>query len=351
MKKVNNTVLYAIFFLILLFIITISLYIYNISAVNKNNNDQIVFEIKKGDTASDIGKNLESKKLIKNITIFKIYIKLNKTNSFKAGYYNLNQAMNLKTIINTLDGTEISTVKKYITLKEGQTIKKLSLLIEDKTDYKKEDFLNLMIDKSFINELIDEYWFLSNDILNKDIYYPLEGYLFPNTYDVYGLNLEQITKLFLTETNKILTKYKNDITKKTYDIHELISLASIVELEGNNKINRGLIAGIFYNRLSNNITLGSDVTAYYAAQKDIQEKLTTVDLTSSNPYNTRYINNYGIPVGPICNPGEESINAVLNETKSDYFYFVADIKGNIYFMKTYTEHKNKIKELDDKGLW
>ena len=101
------------------------------------------------------------------------------------------------------------------------------------------------------------------------------------------------------------------------------------------------------------MSLGSDVTTYYAMQVDMGERnLYSSELKTSNPYNTRGPNMNGkLPIGPIANPSEESIKAALNPSQTNYLYFVADSNGKIYFAKTYQEHQNIIKELQKQGLW
>jgi UPF0755 protein len=132
-----------------------------------------------------------------------------------------------------------------------------------------------------------------------------------------------------------------------------LSLASVVELEGNTDTERAGIAGVFFNRLNSKMSLGSDVTTYYAFHLNMAESdLTTKQLQTYNAYNTRGPNMEGkLPVGPICNPGEVSINAVLNPTNTDCYYFVSDKDGNAYFSKTYAEHQKIIQELKDNDMW
>ena len=116
---------------------------------------------------------------------------------------------------------------------------------------------------------------------------------------------------------------------------------------------RSGIAGVFYNRLKNNWNLGSDVTTYYGAGVELSERDLTIDeLNDPNPYNTRSSAMLGkLPVGPICNPSVESIEAVINKESHDYYYFVSDKNGKTYFTKTDSEHNLKKNELIEAGLW
>ena len=135
--------------------------------------------------------------------------------------------------------------------------------------------------------------------------------------------------------------------------HQLLSLASVVELEAKDPTDRLNVAAVFYNRLNANMQLGSDVTTYYAAKVDMSERdLYAAELNAVNPYNTRSSTMAGkLPVGPICNPSISSIIAAITPAKNNYYFFVADKNGDVYFTKTLQEHNAKIAELKRKGLW
>ena len=157
----------------------------------------------------------------------------------------------------------------------------------------------------------------------------------------------------LDETNKQLEPFKNDIINSKYTMHQILTMASIVELEALNKNDRASVASVFYNRLNINMPLGSDVTTYYASGVDMSERdLTVNELNAVNSYNTRSTTMAGkLPVGPICNPSISSIEAALHPAATDYYFFVADKNGNVYYTKTNREHEQKILELKNKGLW
>ena len=105
--------------------------------------------------------------------------------------------------------------------------------------------------------------------------------------------------------------------------------------EGVTKEDRAIISQVIYKRLNIKMALGMDVTTYYAVGKDLSENLTMVDFNTKNPYNTRDIDLIGLPVGPICNVGIESIDAALHPAKTNYLYFYADINtGKVYFAET-----------------
>ncbi len=157
----------------------------------------------------------------------------------------------------------------------------------------------------------------------------------------------------LDQTESVLREYKNNISSSRYSVHELITLASVVEKEGIYKDDRNKIASVFYNRLNSGMSLGSDVTTYYAFKIDMGTRdLTYNELNTYNPYNTRGPKMEGkLPVGPISNFSKESFEAVINPDSNDYYYFVADKNGKTYFTKTYAEHQKVIKEIKDSGNW
>ena len=228
----------------------------------------------------------------------------------------------------------------------------IALVIAENTDNTYDDVLNLLKDENYLNEVINNYWFISEDIKNKDIYYALEGYLFPDTYQIDKTwKVKEIFKIMLDRMEKELNLYKETIQNSSYSVHELLTLASIIELEAGTSTERSGVAGVFYNRLKDGWTLGSDVTTYYAAQKSFKEDLTKSELNECNAYNTRGTCFAGLPVGPISNPGSESIKGVINPTSHSYYYFVADKNGKTYFNTNSYGHATTIAELKGNGLW
>ena len=113
-----------------------------------------------------------------------------------------------------------------------------------------------------------------------------------------------------------------------------------------------MIAGVFNNRLSRNMNMGSDVTSYYAVQADMNRDLSIDEFNKKNLYNTRASDMGGkLPVGPICNPGLDAIEAALYPSENDYLFFVADKNGKVYYTKNDAEHTAKVKELKEAGMW
>lgn len=322
------------------------------SPIDKNNTAKVEVIIPNGTTTRQIGVILKQKGLIRSELFFNIYIKLNRPSPMKASTYTITKNMSLDEIIKILEsGNNYNPDVISITFKEGERITDFCETISKKTNHSYDDAIAKMKDKAYIQTLISKYWFLSDEILNDSIYYPLEGYLAPNTYQFTNkdVSIEAIIETMLKQTDKILTKYKS---KMTSPVHYYVTMASMAELEGTNTENRKQIVNVFENRLAKGMNLGSDVTTYYALQHPMNQDLTTAQFATVNPYNTRSTTMMGkMPIGPICNPSESSIEAALTPTQSTYLYFVADKYGKIYFTSTLAEHNAKVKEIKDKGDW
>ena len=343
----------AIIFLIIgvLLLGTFGFYQYQVSPTDKSSNAKVEVVIKQGMSTSQIASLLKKKYLIRDELFFKVYMKLNRRDSIKASTYYLSKNMSLDNIVSLLEkgasNTDIS-----ITFKEGKTIKDYAKLLSETTNISEDEFLTKMKDKTYLTSLIKSYWFLTDAILDSNIYYGLEGYLAPDTYNFKDkdVTVEEVIKTLLDQEEKNLSPYKDTLSKM--NVHEVLTLASISELEGLKDTDRKLIVGVFQNRLSKGMNLGSDVTTYYAFNQAMDKDLTSEMFNTYNPYNTRSSEMAGkLPVGPICNPSIESIKASINPTKSDYYYFVADKNGNVYYTKTSSEHSAKVKELKEKGDW
>lgn len=357
MKKLIK-ILIALVILVIIAIAVPVIWYFNAIGPMQEEAKDIKVTIEMGSGSSTIAKVLKDAGVISSDIAFKIYVKLNNISGFQAGEYVLSPNMDLETITKSLKEGKVFSEQVKITFVEGKNMMWIAKRIAETTDNTEQDVYNLLKDKEYLNELIDEYWFLTKDILNKDIYYALEGYLAPNTYYFAkeNLSVKAIFKTLLDETEKILKDYKETVDKSKYSIHEIMTMASIVELEcppSKDNENRKNTANVFYNRLKTGMSLGSDVTTYYAFKINMSDRdLTVSELNSSNPYNTRGPNMGGkLPVGPICCPSKTSIEAAIAPNKGDDLYFVADKNGKIYFTETYSEHIQVVNKLKNEGKW
>lgn len=344
------------FIAFILFGVLFGYYTYKIETgpVSKESKE-IVFSIQSGDTYLTIAPKLKESGLVRSTLFYKIYIKLQNPTTFEAGTYHLNQNMGLNKIVEAISKGSYNTDNVMITFPEGKNMRSIASLIASYTNHSEKEVFTLLQDEVYLDELIATYWFLTDDIKNKEIYYSLEGYLFPDTYEFLNANVDikEIFKVMLNQTEKKLEPYKESILNSSYSIHQIMTLASIVELEAASSDDRSSVARVFYNRLESNWNLGSDVTTYYAAKVDMSERdLYQSELDDYNAYNTRSVKMAGkLPVGPICNPGIESIAASISPEDHDYLFFVADKNKKTYFSKTSKEHEQIVAKLKKDGLW
>ena len=343
------------FVLGLLLIILCIVFVFLSSPVDKTSDAKIEVNIESGASVKKIAGLLKEKGLIKNELVFQLIAKFHTKKTLKATVYELSKNMSTEKIVTILtEGNNYNPNILRVTFNEGETVKKFAKKISENTNNTYDEVMAKISDTVYIDNLINKYWFLTDEIKNEDIYVSLEGYLSPNTYEFENkdVTIEEIIEVMLKQTEKELEQYKDIIEKSDFTVHEYLTLASMLELEGTNSKNRKMIAGVFYNRLKLGMSLGSDVTTYYAFQEEMTKDLTKKQFSTSNPYNTRASDMGGkLPVGPICNPSISSIDASINPTDNDYLYFVADKNAKIYYTKTEQEHLNKVAEIKEKGDW
>jgi len=206
-----------------------------------------------------------------------------------------------------------------ITIPEGYTCYQIAELLEEKEVAEKESFIKLV----------------------KNNEKSCEGYLFPDTYELpKGFGAKNTLKILLSNFDKLVDgKLKEKAEEIGFSLDEIITLSSIIEKEAKYAEEKTLISAVFHNRLKEDMKLQSCATIQYILGKP-KEKLSESDLKIDSSYNTYLYK--GLPPGPICNPGLDSIKAALNPAEKDYFYFVLGENGKHIFSKTYEEHlKNK----------
>lgn len=331
----------------------ILVYFFEIGPVSSSKSYKTI-TIEKGDKLYTISSKLKKNNLIKSEFFYKLYLKFNKPSDLIVGDFNLSENMGVEKIIDTLSNEKnrvVNTVR--LTFREGINIRQMAKIVEDNTEISSEDFINKVSDKEYIKSIQSNYWFLTDDIYDEKIYYPLEGYLFPDTYEFEKkkVSAEGIIKKMLDNTLSKLDSYKASMEASAYSVHDLFTLSSLIEQEAVTKEDRLAVSSVFYNRLRIGMSLGSDVTTYYAAKKSLTESLTKAELDECNGYNTRCLTMRGLPVGPISNFDVTSMEAAINPSTSDYYYFVADKNKKVYFTKTLNEHNQTVAKLKKDGLW
>ena len=337
---------------LILFIGIVSGYIYIKSAlgpVNKNSEEEIQIEIPLGSSTTEIAHLLEENGLIKSSSVFRFYIKFKNYSDFQAGEYTLTPALHLNEIVNELQNGKVMEEPIYrVTIPEGKTIEQIAEIFEHNLTFTKEDFLSIVNDEKYINELIDQYPdLLQDDILNSDLYMPLEGYLFAGTYDIFEEepSAKMIVNMMIDRTNELVQTKVEEIEESGFTVHEILTLASIIERESKFSEDRPKVAQVYLNRMDHDMKLQSDITAFYGL-KNIEHKavVTYDDVEVDTPYNTYVID--GLPIGPINSPSEESIDGVLKPEGDDFtkLYYFSRPNGETFYSDSLDEHNQIRKE-------
>ncbi len=284
-----------------------------------------------GADSFEIATILRQQGVIKNKFFFILLSRIfNWEKDLKAGNYEFSSS-NMIDVLRKLKRGEIR--RSRITIPEGLPEWEVLQILEKEGIIKKDDFLALVSDPGIFKE---EFSFLRS-------VESLEGYLYPDTYYFFieENGAEVIRKFLLRFQEIVLPFYEEKIPRNDLSAEEIIILASIVEKEAGISLEKPIIAAVFHNRLEKGMKLRADPTVKYALG-NFQERLTYGDLTVPSPYNTYLY--YGLPPGPISNPGKDSIYAVLYPDEVDYLYFVAKGDGSHKFSDTYEEHLKAVYE-------
>ncbi|WEG14098.1 endolytic transglycosylase MltG [Pullulanibacillus sp. KACC 23026] len=313
---------------------------------NAASHNKVIVTIPSGSSVKEISTILENKGIIHSGTVFHYFCKYRNEQDFMAGTYQLSPSMSIQTIINTLQSGKVyQPVLLKLTIPEGYWVKDIAATIADKTSLKESDILKKLSDRSYIkSHYLKNYPFLKTVLSDKykEVTYPLEGYLFPATYSfsVKNPTLDQIVSKMLDKTQSVLNDNKGLISQSSLmNVHDILTMASLVEEEAPDQADREKIAGVFFNRLKKGMPLQTDPTISYALQKHLKN-ISHSELAFKSPYNT--YTNKGLPIGPIDNPSLISIEAVLNPAKTDALYFFARPNGQVLYAKTLAQHNANV---------
>ena len=320
-------------------------YLTGIGAVDSENKETVTVNIPSGSGASSIVEILDESGLVKNKTFAKIHARIGGYDTLQANSYLFNKSMTLPEMMDAINTGDFEYISKdKIIVREGLTIPEVAAAIAEEMPFSSEELIAKWADKNYLKELIDKYWFLTDSILSDDIMYPLEGYLYPETYFITEENptMESVTEIMLDMMDSALSSRKSQIESSGFTVHEVLALSSVVDREASNvKEEMPKVAGVFINRMNKGMNLGSDVTVCYANGKTSLE-LTQSELNIDSKYNTRKY--AGLPVGPICAVNGDAMDSVLDYEKSDYLFFFATQDGTIIYSKTNEEHDKVVKE-------
>ena len=348
-KIVNKIVLIVVLvFLVIGGILGFSAYRYvtsSLQPLDPDDTEKVTIVIPSGSSNKAIGEILEDENIIKSGMIFNYYTKFNNLTGFQAGTYHFSPNMTLEAISEQLQNGEGSvTSDAKVTIPEGFDVDQIGDALAEATNISKDDFLALMESDEFFEKMKKTYpELLASAGDAQGVRYRLEGYLFPATYDYYtGNTLEEVVTQMVDKSNSVLSKYFDQIAQKEMTVQEVLTLASLVEKEGSKLEDRKNIAQVFFNRLAIDMPLQSDISILYALGEH-KELVTYEDTQVDSPYNLYVHTGYG--PGPFNNPSEAAIQAVLDPTPNNYYYFVADIQTQeVYFAETYEQHMQLVEQ-------
>lgn len=290
----------------------------------------VKFEVSRGEPFNEIVDNLYDKGIIPSKTNMKIAaFLLGAEKKVKAARYYIPNGLSYLDLVNFLL-TNHADLLKTVTLMEGSTLGWVASKLKDDIHIDSSEFISLCKNKQFLDSLgVNE-----SSIL---------GYLLPNHYDIYDHTSPRtiIRKIYSGYKNFLVDSLKEKAKQLGYTIPQIITMASIVEGETNKKSEMPIIAGVYYNRLKRGMKLQADPTIEFA-RKGKWVRLNNKDLNIKSPYNT--YTHFGLPPGPIDNPGKAAILAALYPAKTNYLYFVANGNGGHKFSSNFQEHVRNANE-------
>lgn len=302
--------------------------------IQKPKTIEAYVEIPQKTSVKNVAIILREKGIIKNPYLFMLYVKINNY-KIAAGNYKLSSSMSYKELCSILQKGVVYKKTVRFTIPEGFTCVQIA---------KRLSSLGIVDEKKFLDEINNYNFDFRFKYPSKDVKYKLEGFLYPDTYEIYiGESEKDIIKRMLNRFLEVYNSIKHKKTTQLDDIQTVI-LASIVEKEAKKDFERPVIAGVFLNRLNQGIKLESCATVEYILPFH-KEVLSYEDVKIKSLYNTYLYK--GLPPSAICNPGKKSLLAALNPQKTNYLFFVAKKDGSHIFSKTYEEHLKAQKQLKE----
>lgn len=348
--KINmKRVIIAAVVLVLVLIVT-PIISYSIMTGAVSNTEQAVnFEIKSGTAANQVVLNLEEAGLIKSASFTKISMRLNGLSDFKQGIFTIPQNATAKEVLTILNTPPVQDTVN-VTIPEGFWAEQIAKAFAEQTNVEFDEFVTLWQDDTFLKEMIDRYAFLDEQILDPGVRYGVEGFLFPNTYNVFSRSssARSITIMMLDEMERQLAPLQAEIDATGWSTFDLIVFSSIIEYEARSFDDRVMVAGVFLNRIDIGMRFESCATVSYALNEHLF-RVTYEQANTPSPYNTYMID--GLPIGPVMNPSISSIKATIqaiNDKNSgnghEYLFFMSDIQNTqqTFFARTYEEHQQNV---------
>ncbi len=301
----------------------------NVNTPVSSTSEPVIFHIDPGELPSQVADDLFAQRLIKDRNAWDLYLKITGAgSSFQAGAFLLNRNMTMVQIVDALQHGKSTQVS--ITLREGFPLRELAKDVGKSGLGSAGDYIAIAAEPAWSAS----YGFLSSRPAKAKP--PLEGYLFPDTYQVDPGDLRGLVKAQLTQFGAVFTaSLRAQIAKATANrpaetVESIVNLASMVDREANtkNSSDRGNVCSVYYNRLRQHIPLGVDATLLYALGRLTPEP-TAAELLINSPFNTR--KHTGLPPGPISNPGKAALLACINPPKTNFLFYFTDRNGVTHF--------------------
>lgn len=314
---------------LILVVLSISSYLHFLATPYGNGRRVQVFDFSSGSTMKKISEELAASRIIRNATLFSLHARLESADEkIQAGSYRFSDGMTPVEILAKLVNGDVFEVR--FSVPEGYSIFQIGELLEKRKILLKENFLRQCFNRTLLNEL---------EIPTKSV----EGFLSPRTYTIKpDTDAKALIKTMVSQFRSTYNlKFSDRARSLGLSELEVLTLASMIEKEAVVPSERPLIASVFHNRLKRNMPLQSDPTSVYGIRA-FAGKISKQDILRDTPYNTYRIK--GLPPGPIGNPGEESIEAVLFPAQTQYLYFVARKDGTHQFSTTLAEHNRAVEK-------
>ncbi len=295
--------------IIILFFLLFIVFVYQMLVPVSVEKQGVLFSIERGESTFQISDNLKAKGLIKNKYVFVLYVFLTgQRDKLQAGEYSLSSSMKISEIVFKIASGDV--VKEKITIIEGWNLRDIGWYFENKGMFQAEELYERT---------------------------ELEGYLFPDTYEIRrGISLDEIVQKMIDNFNvKLTADLRTEIKEQGRTAPEIITMASLLEKEVKTREDKKTVAGILWKRMEIGMPLQVDATVTYITQKQ-SIRVSKEDTKVDSPYNTyKY---QGLPAGPICNPGLDSIEAAIYPEETLYWYYLSASDGETIFSKTLEEH-------------
>ncbi len=311
--------------------------------VSPGDRQEVTFTVSSGSSLTRVANNLEEENLIRSRTMFKYYADfLGYGQKIQAGEYKVSRSMSMQQIMELLTTGDGQTRTRNITIIPGWTVRDIAAYLKDQGVIDREEaFLDLCRN----GQQFSAYYYIADVLATKNAasrYFALEGYLAPDTYEIYSnAPAEDIVKKLLSQTETVFTdEFHSRAEELGMTMDQAITLSSMIEKEAKTA-DFARVSAVFHNRLKKGMTLGSDVTVKYASGVR-RMSLTNSDLQVNSPYNTYLYQ--GLPIGPICSPSAAAIRAALYPDEQfiadQYLYFCSKDPntGELYFSRTLEEH-------------